>query len=229
MRNLTIFLFTTLLMNTSYAVEKSHILKDENSKLNYSVGYQIGSDFKQQNFEIRTEAVLKGIQDALSENKALMTKEEMRKTMADLGQKVADLKKKKREQVSSFQQNNKKFLTDNANKPGVITTDSGLQYRIIEQGSKGQHAKLNGKVLVHYRGRLIDGTEFDSSYKRNKPASFRVNQVIKGWTEALQLMQRGSSWQLVIPANLAYGERGAGTSIPPNSTLIFDVELISIQ
>jgi len=229
MRNLMIFLFTSLLTYSVYAVENNPVLKDENSKLNYSVGYQIGSDFKQQNFEIRPEAVLKGIQDALSENKALMTKEEMRKTMADLGQKVADLKQKKREQIGSFQTKNKQFLIDNAKKPGVITTDSGLQYRIIEEGSSGQLPNLNDKVLVHYRGRLIDGTEFDSSYKRNKPASFKVNQVIKGWTEALQLMQRGATWQLVIPSDIAYGTRGAGTSIPPNSTLIFDVELISIQ
>ncbi|MCK4710458.1 MAG: FKBP-type peptidyl-prolyl cis-trans isomerase, partial [Gammaproteobacteria bacterium] len=159
----------------------------------------------------------------------LMTREEMRKTMADMGQKIADLKKKKRaQQTDQYQQKNEQFLLDNAKKPGVTKTGSGLQYKVIEQSS-GPQPKLTDKVLVHYRGRLIDGTEFDSSHKRGKPASFKVNQVISGWTEALQSMHQGSHWQLVIPAELAYGVRGAGTSIPPDSTLIFDVELISIQ
>lgn len=228
MRILTISLLTTLFINSSFAADEPQTLKDDHAKLNYSVGYQIGTDFKQQNFDIRPEALLKGMQDSLSGNEAMMTRSEMRQTMAELGKRVADLKKKKREQVGQFQQNQKQFLIQNAKKPGVTQTDSGLQYRIIE-ASNGQKPKLNDKVMVHYRGKLIDGTEFDSSHKRNKPATFKVNQVIKGWTEALQLMPRGSHWQLVIPAELAYGSRGAGTSIPPNSTLIFDVELISIQ
>ena len=229
MKYLVFFIFTVTLSANIFADKGPEILPDDAAKINYSVGYQIGKDFRQQNFEIRPEVVLKGIQDALSGSDSLLSREQMRKTMADLGQKVADLKQEKRAQAGEFQIKNKQFLINNAKKPGVITTNSGLQYRVIEAGSAGQHAKLNDKVLVHYRGRLVDGTEFDSSYKRNKPASFKVNQVIKGWTEALQIMQRGATWQLVIPADLAYGERGAGSSIPPNSTLIFDVELISIQ
>ena len=228
MKIFTIFLFATIFSSNSLAAEKNNTPNNENSKLNYSVGYQIGSDFKQQNFKIRPDAILKGIQDALSENKPLMTREEMRKTMASLGQKVADLNKQKRDNITKFQQENLQFLLANAKKQGVVKTGSGLQYRVIEHNS-GPQPKLTDKVLVHYRGSLIDGTEFDSSHKRGKPASFKVNQVIRGWTEALQLMHRGSHWQLVIPAELAYGVRGAGTSIPPNSTLIFDVELISIQ
>ena len=227
MKIFTIFLFATIFSSNSLAVEKNNTPNNENSKLNYSVGYQIGSDFKQQNFEIRPDAILKGIQDALSENNPLMTREEMRKTMVNLGQQVADLKKQKRGNTTQLQQKNLQFLLDNAKNPGVTKTGSGLQYKIIEQSS-GPQPKLTDKVLVHYRGSLIDGTEFDSSHKRGKPASFKVNQVIRGWTEALQLMHRGSHWQLVIPAELAYGVRGAGTSIPTNSTLIFAVELISI-
>lgn len=230
MRILAISLFATLLLNNSFATENNNVLKDEESRLNYSVGYQIGSDFRLQNFELRPEAVLKGIQDSLSDKKALLSKEEMRKTMAELGKRVADLKKKNRELVAAQnQQIQQQFLEENANKPGVVTTQSGLQYKVMQKGNSGLYPKSTDRVQVHYRGKLIDGTEFDSSFKRGKPATFGVNQVIKGWTEALQLMQTGSKWQLVIPAGLAYGSRGAGKSVPPDSTLIFDVELISIQ
>ena len=229
MKYLAVSLLTTALITTSYAAEQPEVLKDEIAKINYSVGYQIGSDFTHQEIEIRSDAVLKGIQDALSDSEPLMTPQEMRKTMGDLGKHVAELKKKKRAEM--FQQRlekNRQFMTEYAKKPGVTTTESGLQYRVLEQGG-GKHPQLSDKVLVQYTGKLIDGTVFDSSRSRNKPASFQVDKVIKGWTEALLLMQRGDHWQLVIPSELAYGERGAGAKIPPNSTLIFDVELISIQ
>jgi len=230
MRILAVSLLTMFAaqLNNVYADEQSDILKDDAARLNYSVGYQVGSDFKQQEFEVRPDAVLQGIQDAMT-GKSLMSKEEMRRTMADVGKQVAELKQKKRQQISEYTEKNRQFLVENARKPGVITTDSGLQYRINKPGRGGIHPKLSESVLMHYRGRLIDGTEFDSSYKRGKPASFQVNKVVKGMAEALQLMQRGDHWQLFIPAELAYGEKGAGTSIPPNSTLIFDIEFISIQ
>jgi FKBP-type peptidyl-prolyl cis-trans isomerase FklB len=227
-------------VNTIYAVEQvevpgsdvpgTDLLKDDAARLNYSVGYQVGSDFKQQEFEVRPEAVLKGIEDALSGGDLLMTREEMRQTMADVGKRVADVKKQKRQQMVDYTEKNRQFLVENAKKPGIITTASGLQYRVMEDGrGKGEHPGLDSKVLVHYRGKLIDGTGFDSSRARGKPDYFQVNQVIKGWAEALQLMRQGDHWQLFVPAELAYGERGAGTSIPPNSTLIFDIELISVQ
>ena len=228
MRLLAVSLLTifTGQISTVYAEGQPAVLNDEAARLNYSVGYQIGSDFKQQEFEVRPEAVLKGIEDAMSGSKALMTKQEMRQTMADVGKKVADLKRKKRQQVGSYTEKNKQFLVENGKRPAITTTASGLQYRILEQGG-GNHPKLNDKVLVSYRGKLIDGTQFDSS--RNKPASFQVNKVIKGWTEALQLMRRGDHWQLFIPSELAYGTKGAGSDIPPNSTLIFDLEILSIR
>ena len=230
MRLLAVSLLTIFTGQISFvhAEEQSAVLKDDAAKLNYSVGYQIGSDFKQQEFEVRPEAVLKGIEDAISGNKGLMSKAEMRQTMADVGKKVAELKKKKRQQVGGYTEKNKQFLVENGKKPGVTTTKSGLQYRVNKPG-RGNSPKSTDKVLVHYRGRLITGTEFDSSYKRGKPASFQVNKVIKGWTEALQLMKQGDHWQLFIPAELAYGVKGMGTTIPPNSTLIFDIEFISIQ
>ena len=230
MRILAVSLLTIFTGQISfvYAEEQSAVLKDDAARLNYSVGYQIGSDFKQQEFEVRPEVVLKGIEDAMSGNKGLMSKAEMRQTMADVGKKVADLKNKKRQQVGGYTEKNKQFLVENGKKPGVTTTKSGLQYRVNKPG-RGNPPKSTDKVLVHYRGRLITGTEFDSSYKRGKPASFQVNKVIKGWTEALQLMKQGDHWQLFIPAELAYGVKGMGTTIPPNSTLIFDIEFISIQ
>ncbi len=228
MRLLAVSLLTIFTGQISfvYAEDQPAVLKDEAARLNYSVGYQIGSDFKQQEFEVRPEAVLKGIEDAMSGSNGLMTKQEMRQTMADVGKKVADLKRKKRQQVSGYTEKNKQFLVENGKRPAITTTASGLQYRVLETGG-GNHPKPDDKVMVRYRGKLVDGTPFDSS--RDTPAIFQVNKVIKGWTEALQLMRRGDHWQLFIPSELAYGVKGAGSTIPPNSTLIFDVELISIQ
>lgn len=236
MRILAVFLFTitTGIINNGYAAEQPEVpddvLKDEAARLNYSVGYQIGSDFKYQEFEVRAEAVLKGIEDALSGGEALMSKQEMRQTMADMGRQVAELKKKKRQNIIDYTEKNRQFLLENAKKPGVITTASGLQYRVKEAGrGMGKHPGLKNRVLVHYRGKLIDGTGFDNSRQRGQPDYFEVDKVIKGWKEALQLMRQGDHWQVVVPAELGYGESGAGSSIPPNSTLIFDIELISIK
>lgn len=229
MKYLAIYLFTTVLMTNTYAAEQPEVLKDETARINYSVGYQIGGDFRQQEVEIRPEAVLRGIQDALSDSGTLMTPEEMRKTMGDMGKHVAELKQKKMQQIGDYTEKNKQFLVENGKKPGVITTDSGLQYRVNKPGRGNKSPGLTDRVMVHYRGRLINGTEFDSSYKRGKPSIFQVNKVIKGWTEALQLMKRGDHWQLFIPAELAYGAKGSGTTIPPNSTLIFDIEFISME
>jgi len=234
MRLLAVSLLTIFAGQISnvYAEDQSEVLKDQTEKLNYSVGYQIGSDFKYQEMEVRAEAILRGINDAISGSNALMSRAEMRQTMADVGKKVAELKKKKKQQVmDAYAEKNRQFLDKNGKKARVVTTGSGLQYRVLEEGGGGggKHPKADNKVLVHYSGRLIDGTQFDSSRKRGKPASFQVNQVIKGWTEALQLMSRGDRWQIFIPSELGYGVKGAGTDIPPNSTLIFDVEILSIQ
>lgn len=228
MKLLSVLLITTSMGAPCVFAESSTDLNDESSRINYSVGYQVGADFRIQEFELRPEAVMMGIKDALSDANPKMTQLEMKKALGDLGKQVVERKKKLREMVANSEQIGREFLAQNRIKNGVITTDSGLQYRVIEKAT-GDRPGPDDKVLVHYRGRLVDGTEFDSSYKRNRPASFRVNQVIKGWTEALQLMPRGSKWQLVIPPELGYGERGAGNMIPPDSTLIFDVELISIE
>lgn len=234
MRLSAVFMLTFFTGQAGYvnADNQPQELIDDTAKLNYSVGYQIGSDFKYQDIQVRSEAIIQGIEDAISGGDALMSKQEMQQTMADLGKKVTELKRKQRQQLSDdYAEQNRQFLLENAKRKGVITTKSGLQYRVIEQGGGGGgiHPGPDDKVYVNYSGRLINGTEFDSSRKSGKPVTFQVNQVIKGWSEALQLMRRGDHWLLFIPAELAYGEKGAGTAIPPDSTLIFDVELISIQ
>jgi FKBP-type peptidyl-prolyl cis-trans isomerase FklB len=204
-------------------------LKNENDKISYSVGYQVGSDFKRQGVDLNTDLMVKGVQDAMSGGKPLMTQEEMNKTLVDLKKKIVGEEQEERKKAAEKNlAEGKKFLEANAKKEGVKTLPSGLQYKVIKAGSGTSPGKTDS-VTVNYRGTLVDGTEFDSSYARGNPATFQVNRVIAGWTEALQRMKPGAKWQLFIPANLAYGERGAGSRIGPNSALIFEVELISVQ
>lgn len=221
-------LISASMISGVYAADEAPAIEDESAKINYSVGYQIGSDFKYQEIEIRPDAVIQGIKDALAGDTALMSSAEMQTTMRELGQHVAELKRKKREEaLQQHLEKNKQFLEENAQQEGVTTTPSGLQYKILKQG-EGKSPQATDKVVVNYRGKLIDGKEFDSSYRRGESANFQVDQVIKGWTEALQMMKTGDQWQLVIPADLAYGAQGMQGSIPPHSTLIFDVELLSV-
>jgi len=203
-------------------------LNDENNKLSYSAGYQVGSDFKRQKTDINPDILLKGIQDALAKREPLMTSAEMRTTLAELQKQVVAVQdQQKKEQAVKNLEEGKAFLLENGKKEGIVTLPSGLEYKIIKQGS-GKKPGENDSVTVHYKGWLINGVEFDSSYRRNKPATFPVNGVIAGWTEALQLMKEGAKWQLFIPSRLAYGERSTGR-IGPNSTLIFDVELLEVK
>jgi len=159
----------------------------------------------------------------------LMTEEEIRESLSALQK---ELMEKQAEKTKLMGEKNKKegeaFLAENKKKEGVVTLPSGLQYKVIKEGT-GKQPSADATVETNYRGTLIDGTEFDSSYKRGQAATFPVNGVIAGWTEALQLMKEGAKWQLFVPANLAYGERGAGNVIGPNATLIFEVELISVK
>ncbi|MGB5537706.1 MAG: FKBP-type peptidyl-prolyl cis-trans isomerase [Thiogranum sp.] len=204
-------------------------LKTENDKINYSVGYRLGSDFQRQGVEINSNIVQKAIDDATGGGEALMTEEEMRTVMVNMATRLkAEQMEKMKQQGAENSKTGEAFLAENAGKEGVKTTDSGLQYKVITAG-EGKSPQKSDKVTVHYRGTLIDGTEFDSSYSRNKPATFGVGQVIPGWTEALLMMKEGDKWEIVLPSKLAYGERGAGAKIPPNSTLVFEVELISVN
>ena len=200
-------------------------LMTDSDKISYSVGYQVGGDFKSQGVELNSKAMLRGVQDALSGGAPLMEQEAMRRTLIDLKRKVVAVDQaKKRQDLTQRIAEGRKFLEENAKKEGVVSLPSGLQYKVIGEGT-GKTPGPKDTVTVHYKGTLIDGTEFDSSYRRNEPATFRVDGVIKGWTEALQLMKEGAKWQLFIPPDLAYGERGPLA----DRTLLFDVELISVQ
>jgi len=198
------------------------VLKNQKEKISYSIGLNIGrnlgSDLKKQSIDIDPNLVAKGIQDALSGANPLLSNEEIQETMVAFQKEMSEKQKQRGEA----------FLAENKKKEGVKTLPSGLQYKVVKAGS-GKKPKLDDTVTVQYRGTLIDGTEFDSSFRRGQPATFPVSGVIPGWTEALPLMEEGAKWQLFIPPKLAYGERGAGGLIGPNATLIFEVELVSIQ
>ena len=197
---------------------------DNNVRINYSLGYQIGGDFKRQGVEINAEAVVKGIEDALSGAQPMVDPKAMQATLMDLKRKVvAQQRAKKGETELQYIAAGKTFMQENATKEGVKTTESGLQYKIIETG-KGKSPKPTDQVTVNYRGTLTNGNEFDSSYERGEPATFSLNGVIKGWTEGLQLIKEGGKIQLFMPPDLAYGGRGPMA----HRTLIFDVELISV-
>jgi len=204
-------------------------LKDDKSKESYSVGYQFGQNLKKMHADLDADVLSKGIEDAISGKESLLSEEEMGSSLSNVRQKsMTAMQEALKKEAEKNLVEGEKFLTENKTKEGVKTTASGLQYKIIEEG-KGPSPKEGDTVTVNYRGTLIDGTQFDSSYDRGQPATFPLTGVIPGWTEALQMMKKGSKWELYIPPDLAYGERGAGNRIPPNSTLIFEVELISFQ
>jgi FKBP-type peptidyl-prolyl cis-trans isomerase FklB len=217
-----------LSLGISFAGDKLE-LKDQNQKESYILGYKSGENFKNQGLNIDVEIFSKGLKDATGGNAPQMTTEEINATLQELQRRmVATQQKRLRVMAAKNLEEGKTFLAQNAKKDGVKTLPSGLQYKVIKEGS-GKMPKAEDTVTVNYRGTFMNGTEFDSSYKRGQPATFKVNGVIKGWTEALQLMKEGAKWELFIPPGLAYGERAVGQTIPPNSTLIFEVELLSIQ
>jgi len=207
-------------------------LKTLNQKVGYAIGLDIGKNMKAQSVDIDVKSFVQGMKDGLSTDsslKPLLNETEIRQVMAQFQDEM--IKKQKEKMKVSGEKNKKegeKFLSENKNKPGVVTTASGIQYKVIKSGN-GKTPKADDKVTANYKGRLIDGTEFDNSYKRGEPATFPVSGVIKGWTEILQLMKEGDIWEVYIPANLAYGENAAGPQIGPNSVLIFQIELIKVN
>jgi len=199
-------------------------LKDVKQKASYALGLLYGTNLKKQAEEIDPELFAQGFRAAISGEKPLLSLEESQEALKALG----DQMKAKQAETSKVQtESNKTFLAENKTKPGVKTTPSGLQYKVLKEGT-GRTPKATDTVSVNYRGTFVDGKEFDSSEKHGGPASFPVNKVIKGWTEALQLMKEGGKLQLFIPAELAYGANPP-PGIPPNSTLLFDVELLTIK
>ncbi len=208
-------------------VRESDLEKQED-RISYALGHDIGTQLKQQGYEINREALAQGVKDGLQESVSLLTPEELRAAIlayqnreqeqyADEMKSVADKNKREGEV----------FLKENSSKEGVIVLPSGLQYQILQEGT-GPQPELTDQVSTHYIGAFMDGTEFNNSYQDGQPAIFPVNRVIPGWTEALQLMKVGAKWKLWIPPELGYGEAGRGEMIPPNSALVFEVELLSI-
>lgn len=201
-------------------------------KLSYSIGVDIGRGLKRQEVPVRAEPLAQGIRDALAGSALQMTDEEMRASLnalqAEMMEKQAQARQARDAGAAMRSKAGVDFLEANKKKEGVVTLPSGLQYKIIKAGEGVKPTEANS-VECHYRGTLIDGKEFDSSYKRGQPAVFPVTGVIAGWTEALKLMPVGSTWELYIPASLAYGTRGAGEDIGPNETLIFKLELLGIK
>ena len=204
-------------------------LKSQKDSISYSIGMNIGNNLKSQMIDIEPNAVARGIKDIVDSGKTLLTEEQAQAVLSAFQQQMMA----KHDQVSKEQgEKNIKigeaFLAENKKKEGVVTLPSGLQYKVIKMGT-GKKPLETSTVIINYRGTLIDGTEFDSSIKRGQPVEYAVSGFIKGWIEALQLMPVGSKWEIYVPSQLAYGERGSGQMIQPNSTLIFEIELLGIK
>ena len=229
MKSVWMAVLAVLVIMGSAVGEEPVSLKSQKDKISYIIGLDIGNNLKRQSADVDLDILSKGMKDALSGNKPLMSEDEIREVTTAFRQEMA---KKQAEEVKKLAEKNKRegeaFLEENKKKEGVKTLASGLQYKVVTEGG-GRSPKESDTVTVNYKGTFVDGTEFDSSYKRGEPATFPVNGVIKGWTEALPLMKEGAKWQLFIPPSLAYGEAGAGNAIGPDATLIFEVELISIK
>ncbi len=214
---------------TAARTQSAPALKTQKEKASYAIGMNIGKSLQKDSVDVDPNFLLRGLKDGLAGSKPLLTDDEAKAALTALQD---DVRKTQEAKMQLAGEANKKegeaFLAANKAKEGIVTLPSGLQYKILKEGT-GLKPTASDSVVCNYRGTLLDNTEFDSSYKRGQPATFPVGQVIHGWTEALQLMPVGSKWQLFIPSDLAYGPRGAGGDIGPDATLIFEVELLSIQ
>jgi FKBP-type peptidyl-prolyl cis-trans isomerase FklB len=225
MKSRLIVVLGILFLVSQVGAQEKLVLKSQKEKVSYIIGMDIGGNLKKQSVDIDQNILVKGIKDGLAGAKSLLTDQETQESMVAFRREMIA----KHEEIAKKNKiNGEAFLAENKKKEGVKTLPSGLQYKVIKAGTD-KKPKLSDSVTSHYRGTLIDGTEFDSSYKRGQPVTFPVSGVIPGWTEALQLMGEGAKWQIFVPSNLAYGERGAGGVIGPNATLIFEIEIISIQ
>ena len=203
-------------------------LESFEGRSSYAVGADIGNNLERTGVELELDGVVAGLSDVLEGREPQLTGEEIGEVLQELSTRMQTAQQQQFSEVTERNINEgQAYLAENGQREGVVTTESGLQYEVLTQGD-GPRPSATQQVSVNYRGTLIDGTEFDSSYERGEPATFPVNRVIGGWTEALQLMSVGSKYRLVIPSNLAYGERGSGPTIGPNATLIFEVELLAI-
>lgn len=216
-------------MTTTMAANDVQTLQTEKDKLSYSIGIDLGKNFQRQGIDVNPEVLAKGMQDGLTGSKQLLTDQQMKEVLTKFQK---DLMEKRTAEFNKNAEENKQkgetFLKENKAKDGIVTLPSGLQYKILEAG-KGKKPTKDDTVTVEYTGRLINGEVFDSTEKTGKPATFKLSQVIPGWTEALQLMPEGSTWEIYVPADLAYGPRSVGGPIGPNETLIFKIRLVSVK
>jgi len=219
-----------MVMNLYAASTKSHkeVLDTQAKKCSYAAGYDFGVNFLKRYDSIDLKSLIMGLEDAIKNNEPLMDENERLEALKVLGE---EMKKKLESELKMLSEVNKekgrKFLEENAKKEGVITTASGLQYKIIKEGS-GLQPTMNDKIIVHYKGRLLNGTVFDDTFTKDKPAEFFMERLIPGWKEALQMMKEGSRWELYLKPELAYGEKGYGAAIGPYETVIFEIELIKV-
>ncbi len=216
--------------NTAPQVDGDELqLEDENDSLSYALGHSLGQQMQADGMDVDLQRFALGFRHGMKQEAALMTPTEVQQRLNAFRQQRRDEQQAQFEKVSAENaEAGAAWLADNGKKDGVVTTESGLQYKVVTAGT-GKKPAAEDTVSVHYRGTLLDGTEFDSSYARGEPAEFPVNRVIPGWTEALQLMPVGSKWELYIPSDLAYGKAGTGRDIGPNATLLFEVELLDIK
>jgi FKBP-type peptidyl-prolyl cis-trans isomerase FklB len=229
MRFLSILTLALLLISCQNNAQENVELKTRKDSVSYAIGYNIGTNFKMQSIEADPAMVAAAMRDIMNDGETKMTEEVAQQVWMSYQQEMMAKQQQEREAAGvTNMEKGKKWLEENKTKEGVKTTESGLQYKVIKMGD-GPKPTANDKVKVHYRGRLIDGKQFDSSIDRGEPAVFPVTGVIAGWTEVLQLMPVGSKWEVYIPSELGYGAQGAGQDIGPNATLIFDVELLGIE
>src|SRR5437588_4466014 len=224
MKRFILIVSASLLALPLFGQEKSPQLKDQKDKVSYAIGMNIGLNLSRQKVDINPDVLAAGIKDAIA-GKPQLTQDQVKDVMAQFEK---DMEQKQKAAGEKNKTDGTKFLEENKKKEGVKTTASGLQYKVVKEGT-GPQPKPTDTVTVNYRATLIDGTEFDSSYKRGQPATFPLNGVIKGWTEGVQLMKTGSKYQFFVPANLGYGERAVSPDIGANATLIFEVELLEIK
>ena len=212
-----------------FAADVKQAPETQKEKESYSIGYQVGLKIRTDDIDVDFEKLTQGLRTGIDGKEPLLSQEEIKELIAALTEKKRQtVMRKIQEQIVKNAEESKTFLAENGKKEGVRITESGLQYRILKEG-KGMTPKVEDFVKVHYRGTLTDGREFDNSYSKGAPQTVQADGVIKGWTEALQMMKVGSKWEIFVPPHLAYGRRGFGEKIPPNSVLLFEIELLSIE
>ncbi len=226
---LAIALSIGFLFGVCFAADKDKLeLKDQKDKESYSLGYRFGDSLKAQNLEINLKAYTAGIKDSLAKKNPLLSQDEITKIISEIqARAMAARQKELKEMGEKNIALGKTFMEENKKKEGIVTLPSGVQYKVLAEGY-GKTPRPSDEVMVHYKGTLIDGKEFDNSYTRGTPFTFHADKIIAGWKEVIPMMKEGSKWQLFIPPQLAYGEQGVGP-IPPGSTLIFEVELLAIR